>query len=58
VPGVGPKRRTALLKRFGSLAGVRRATREELEAVAGSRAAEAIRQWFDAERGGGKAEAD
>ena len=32
VPGIGPRRRRALLTRFGSLAGVRRATREELTA--------------------------
>ena len=32
VPGVGPRRRRALLTTFGSLAGVRRATREELAA--------------------------
>ena len=30
VPGIGPRRRKALLTAFGSLAGVRRATREEL----------------------------
>ena len=34
VPGIGPRRRRTLLTTFGSLAGVRRATREELEAVA------------------------
>ncbi len=34
VPGIGPKRRWALLKRFGSLAGIRRASPEELAAVA------------------------
>jgi excinuclease ABC subunit C len=28
VPGIGPRRRQALLRAFGSLAGVRRATRE------------------------------
>ncbi|PYR74848.1 MAG: excinuclease ABC subunit C [Acidobacteria bacterium] len=33
VPGIGPRRRRALLTKFGSLAGVRRATREELEMV-------------------------
>jgi excinuclease ABC subunit C len=42
VPGVGPRRRKTLLTRFGSLAGVRRATREELTAVVGPRAADAI----------------
>ncbi len=31
IPGIGPRRRRALLTIFGSLAGVRRATREELE---------------------------
>jgi excinuclease ABC subunit C len=35
VPGVGPSRRRALLERFGSLAGVRSASREELATVAG-----------------------
>ena len=42
VPGVGPKRRTLLLERFGSLANVRRATREELAAVVGRRLADTL----------------
>jgi excinuclease ABC subunit C len=42
VPGVGPRRRKTLLTRFGSVAGVRRATREELTAVVGAKAADAI----------------
>jgi len=33
VPGIGPKRRRALLKQFGSLAGIRRASPEELAVV-------------------------
>ena len=33
VPGIGPKRRRALLKQFGSLAGIRKASPEELAAV-------------------------
>jgi len=33
VPGIGPKRSRALLKQFGSLAGIRRASPEELAAV-------------------------
>ena len=33
VPGIGPKRRRALLKQFGSLAGIRKASTEELAAV-------------------------
>ena len=36
IAGVGPRRRNTLLKRFGSVAGVRRATREELTAVVGA----------------------
>ena len=46
VPGVGPRRRKALLTTFGSLAGVRRATREELAAVVGARAAAAVIDHF------------
>ena len=37
VPGVGPRRRRTLLTTFGSLAGVRRATREELAAAVGAK---------------------
>jgi excinuclease ABC subunit C len=46
IAGVGPRRRTTLLKRFGSVAGVRRATREELTAVVGAKAADAILSHF------------
>jgi excinuclease ABC subunit C len=46
VHGIGPRRRRALLTRFGSLAGVRRATREELTTVVGRRAADAVLQYF------------
>jgi excinuclease ABC subunit C len=46
VPGIGPRRRRALLERFGSLAGVRRATREELAAEVGARAADAVLAFF------------
>ncbi|HET7040143.1 MAG TPA: helix-hairpin-helix domain-containing protein, partial [Gemmatimonadales bacterium] len=35
VPGIGPTRRRALLERFGSLAGVRLASVEEVAAVPG-----------------------
>jgi excinuclease ABC subunit C len=46
VPGIGPRRRRALLRAFGSLAGVRRATREELETVVGAKTANAVIDYF------------
>jgi excinuclease ABC subunit C len=46
VPGVGPRRRKALLAAFGSVAGVRRATREELAAIVGPRQAAALIDYF------------
>ena len=46
VPGIGPKRRRALLERFKSSANVRRATREELHGVVGARLAEALLAHF------------
>jgi excinuclease ABC subunit C len=50
IPGVGPRRRRALLVTFGSVAGVRRATREELTPVVGPRAADAILEHFQGVR--------
>jgi excinuclease ABC subunit C len=50
VPGIGPRRRRTLLVRFGSLAGVRRATREELVPLVGSRAADSLLAHFAATR--------
>jgi excinuclease ABC subunit C len=46
VPGIGPRRRRALLVAFGSLAGVRRASREELMAVVGAKTADAVLGYF------------
>jgi excinuclease ABC subunit C len=46
VPGIGPRRRRALLVGFGSLAGVRRASREELVAVVGAKTADAVLRYF------------
>ncbi len=46
IPGVGARRRKALLTKFGSLAGVRRATREELSAVVGARCARDVLAYF------------
>ena len=48
VAGIGPRRRKTLLTAFGSLSGVRRATREELAAVVGAKAAEAVIAHFSA----------
>jgi excinuclease ABC subunit C len=50
IDGVGPRRRRALLTRFGSVAGVRRATREELVAVVGAKAADAVLAHFAGSR--------
>ena len=35
IPGVGPKRQTLLLRRFGSLKGVKEATRDEIARIPG-----------------------
>jgi excinuclease ABC subunit C len=48
IAGIGPRRRKALLTRFGSVQGVRRATREELTQVVGAKAARAIVDHFAA----------
>ena len=49
IPGIGPKRRKALLKHFGSIKAIRGATEDELLAVDGINkpAAEAIRAWAE-----------
>jgi excinuclease ABC subunit C len=46
IPGIGQRRRKTLLTKFGSLAGVRRATREELSAVVGPKVATAVLAFF------------
>jgi excinuclease ABC subunit C len=48
VPGIGLRRRKTLLTAFGSLAGVRRATREELARVVGGKTADAVITYFAA----------
>ncbi len=50
VPGVGPRRRRVLLTAFGSLAGLRRASREDLTAVVGPKVADAVLAYFAAAR--------
>jgi excinuclease ABC subunit C len=49
VASIGPRRRKALLTAFGSLAGVRRATREELVRVVGAKSADAVLAHFAAQ---------
>lgn len=46
IPGVGPRRRRQLLTTFGSVAGVRRATRQELASVIGPKLADAVLAFF------------
>lgn len=48
IAGVGPRRRRQLLSAFGSVAGVRRASRAELAAVVGARVADAVIRHFAA----------
>ena len=51
VQGIGPRRRRALLVAFGSLAGVRRASREELVALVGAKTADAVLTYFAEQAG-------
>jgi excinuclease ABC subunit C len=46
VPGIGRRRRKMLLTTFGSLSGVRRATKEELSAAVGPKVADAVLAFF------------
>jgi len=46
IAGIGTRRRKQLLTSFGSVAGVRRASRDELAAVVGAKAAEAVIRHF------------
>ena len=46
VPGIGARRRRTLLTTFGSVAGVRRATREELASAVGAKVADAVLAFF------------
>jgi excinuclease ABC subunit C len=50
ISGIGFRRRKQLLTAFGSLAGVRRASREELAAVVGPKVAEAVLRHFEGGR--------
>ena len=46
IAGIGMRRRKTLLTTFGSLSGVRRATREELASVVGAKTADAVIAYF------------
>jgi len=48
IAGIGVRRRKLLLTRFGSVSGVRRATREDLTAVVGAKGADAVLAHFAA----------
>jgi excinuclease ABC subunit C len=50
ISGIGLRRRKQLLTAFGSLAGVRRASRDELAAVVGRKVAEAVLRHFEGGR--------
>jgi excinuclease ABC subunit C len=53
IRGIGPGRRRTLLQTFGSVAGVRRASREQLAAAVGPKAADAVLTHFARASGGG-----
>jgi excinuclease ABC subunit C len=46
IAGIGPRRRAQLLTAFGSAAGVKRASREDLEAVVGAKVADLVIKYF------------
>ena len=46
IPGIGARRRKALLKRFGSVTNIRRASREELQPVIGGKLADVVIEYF------------
>jgi excinuclease ABC subunit C len=46
IAGIGPRRRRQLLTTFGSVAGVRRAGRDELAAAVGAKAADQVIRYF------------
>jgi excinuclease ABC subunit C len=49
IPGIGPRKRKSLLTAFGSVAGVRRASREDLARVVGTKCADAVVAHFAAQ---------
>ena len=55
IPGIGAKRRAALLRRFGSVRGVREAGIDQLKPVVGARLAVRLHDLFGADESGGTA---
>jgi excinuclease ABC subunit C len=55
IPGIGPRTVEKLLKRFGSLSGVRQASEEELAAAVGAAAAARLRRAMGSLSAGGEA---
>jgi excinuclease ABC subunit C len=47
IPGIGPATARKLLQSFGSMAGVRRAGKDELRSVVGASRAEAVRRGLE-----------
>jgi excinuclease ABC subunit C len=52
IPGIGPATAQKLLQRFGSVANLQRASREELSRMVSKKSAEKIEQYFSGERSG------
>jgi excinuclease ABC subunit C len=50
IPGVGPKKRSTLLARYGSLEAIRTAPREELDKLVGSTAAAKVLDRLDSDQ--------
>jgi excinuclease ABC subunit C len=48
ISGIGPRRRAQLLTAFGSVAGVKRASREDLEPIVGAKVADLVIRHFSA----------
>ena len=46
IPGVGPATRKKLIRKFGSLGGVLKASDEEISQIVGTKKAEAITQYL------------
>ena len=50
IPGIGSKRKELLLKKFGSITNIRKATLEELSDVIGKASAQNVKEYFEKEK--------